>query len=138
MEDDADVIDEGEFFMELNEGRTFTDITRDKKTVKLTLQSPSVEDVRKARKIIDEYRQSNGDISQNSVRAEVVQIACCGCIKDVTEENVMAFIGRFHRDSKVIIECLKIIDIDGPDLEYIGIDVNRIKNNDDYNDEIPF
>lgn len=139
MSNDADLVDEGEFFMELNDGRKFTAVTREKKKVKLTLQSPSIEDVRKAREIIERYRESQGhDESRDLVCTEVVQIACIGCIQGVTEENVMAFISRFHRASRIIIECLRIIDIEGSDLELIGIDINSITDSEMYEDEIPF
>lgn len=139
MANDADLVDEGEFFMELNDGRKFTVVTRDKKKVNLTLQSPSFQDVRNAREIIERYRESQGyDERRDLVCTEVVQIACIGCIQGVTEENVMAFLSRFDRASKIIVECLRIIDIEGSDLELIGIDINSIADNEMYDDEIPF
>ena len=116
-------MDAKDFFAQLSKGRKVVERTIDGEEIELTLRFPSMLEAEQVYDIIAGLRY---DSDLELERNRLVQIACCICIEGVTFENVIAFLSRFPPMPKVVLECLRLLQIGDDDLQRLKIDTRHL------------
>ena len=116
-------MDAKDFFAQLDKGRKVVERTIDGEEIELTLRFPSMLEAEHVYDIIAGLRY---DSDLELERNRLVQIACCICIEGVTFENVIAFLSRFPPMPKVVLECLRLLQIGDDDLQRLKIDTRHL------------
>ena len=115
-------MDAKDFFAQLSKGRKIVERTIDGEDIELTLRFPSVLEAEQVYDILANLRyDSDLDLERN----RLIQLACCICIEGVTFENVIAFLSRFPPMPRVIMECLRLIQIGEDDMQRLKIDTRH-------------
>ena len=115
-------MDAKDFFAKLSKGRKVVERTIDGEEIELTLRFPSMLEAEQVYDIIAGLRY---DSDLELERNRLVQIACCICIEGVTFENVIAFLSRFPPMPKVVLECLRLLQIGEDDMQRLKIDTRH-------------
>lgn len=114
------VVDTREFFAELNKGLRHIETTRAGTRVELYLQVPSVDDKARAGDLFDALDAEVLEL--DDMRSRLVRLACLACVAGVNRENLTAFLRAFPTVPKVVVECLRLLDVDEDAMRRIGID----------------
>ena len=116
-------MDAKDFFAQLSKGRKVVERTIDGEEIELTLRFPSMLEAEQVYDIIAGLRY---DSDLELERNRLIQLACCICIEGVTFENVIAFPSRFPPMPKVVLECLRLLQIGDDDLQRLKIDTRHL------------
>ena len=107
-----------EFFAEISKGRKFPETTKDGRKVTLHLHDPDTLDIGRAANLFDHLKAG---VDKDSVRETLVRLVCLSCIHGVDDHNVSAFVHAFPPVPKIVVEGLRLLEVNDEQMREVGI-----------------
>lgn len=107
-----------EFFAEISKGRKFSEKTTDGREVLLHLYDPDVLDIGRAANLFDHLKAG---VDKDTVRETLVRLVCLSCIHGVDDHNVSAFVHAFPPVPKIVVEGLRLLEVNDEQMRKVGI-----------------
>lgn len=107
-----------EFFAEISKGRKFSVKTKDGRDVLLHLHDPDALDIGRAANLFDHLKAG---VDKDTVRETLVRLVCLSCIHGVDDHNVSAFVHAFPPVPKIIVEGLRLLEVNDDQMRDVGI-----------------